>query len=127
MLVKQMEFFAWLEADCLAGGNCNFGAGSGIAADAGLAWLNGKDTKATEFNAVPRNKGLFHALEDGINCRFRFRPREAGAFDHSLYKILLDHLGRRPWAVILKNWCRPGLVLVMVETQTEIVNERTLP
>jgi hypothetical protein len=27
----------------------------------------------------------------------------------------------------LKNWCRPGLVLVMVETQTEIVNERTLP
>jgi hypothetical protein len=127
MLVKQMEFFAGLEADCFAGGNGDFGSGPGIAADAGFAGLYSEDTKATEFNAVARDKGLFHAFEDGINCRLRFRPREAGAFDHSLYKILLDHLGRRPWAVILKNWCRPGLVLVMVETQTEIVNERTLP
>jgi hypothetical protein len=91
-LIQEVKFFAWLEADCFAGGNGDFGAGSGIAADAGLAWLNGKDTKATEFNAVARNKGLFHALEDGINSGLRFCPRKAGSLYHPLYKILLDHL-----------------------------------
>jgi hypothetical protein len=87
-----MEFFAGLEADRLAGCNRNFGAGPWVAADAGLARLNGKDTEATEFNAVARDKSLFHALEDGIDSRLCFRPRKAGAFNHPLYKILLDHL-----------------------------------
>jgi hypothetical protein len=92
VLVKEMKLFAWLEADCFAGGNGDFGAGPGIATDTGLAWLNGKDTKATEFNAVARNKGLFHAFEDGINSGLRFCPRKAGSLYHPLYKILLNHL-----------------------------------
>ena len=101
ILVKQMEFFAGLEPDCLAGGNGDLGACSGIAADAGFARLYGEDTKATEFNAVARNKGLFHAFEDGIHSRLCFCSWKACSLYYPLYKILLDHLGRHPWAVIL--------------------------
>jgi len=50
-----MEFFAWLEADCFAGGNGDFGASPGVASDASFAWFDSEDTKATEFNAIARD------------------------------------------------------------------------
>jgi hypothetical protein len=44
-----------------------------------------------------------------------------------LYKILLNHLGRRPWAVIFRKMVLTGFSNVMVESRSEIVNDRTLP
>jgi len=122
-----MELFAGLEANCFAGCNGDFGAGPGIAADAGFARFDSEDTKATEFNTIARDQGLFHALKDGIDSRLCFGPRKACSLYYPLYKILLDHLGRHPWAVIWRNLVQTGFSTVMVETQTEIVNERTLP
>jgi hypothetical protein len=95
-----MEFFAWLEANCFAWGNGDFGAGPGIAADSGFARLDGKYTKSAEFNAISRNESGFHAFKDRIDSRLCFCPWKAGSFYHPLYEILLNHLGRRPWAVI---------------------------
>jgi hypothetical protein len=96
-LGEQMQFFAGLEADCLAGRNGDLCSGSGIAADACLPWLDGKDAKATEFNAIACNQCLFHALEDSVYRSFCFSSWQAGAFNNPLYKILLDHF----WAAVL--------------------------
>jgi hypothetical protein len=97
-----MELFAGLEANCFAWSNGDFGACPGIAADAGFTWLDGEDTEAAQFNAVARDEGLLHAVEDGVYGRLCFGPWQSGTLNNPLYKILLNHLGRRPWAVILE-------------------------
>jgi hypothetical protein len=95
-----MKLFARLEADSFARSDSDFGAGPGIAADTGFARLDREDAKATKFNAVASDESLLHAFEDGVYCSLRFGSREAGALNNPLYKILLNHLGRHPWAAI---------------------------
>jgi len=99
-LVEQVKLFAWLEADCFARCDGDLGAGPWVATDPGFARLDGKDTKSAEFNAVARDESRLHAFEDRIDSRLCFCPWKAGSFYHPLYEILLNHLGRRPWAVI---------------------------
>ena len=101
----------------------------GIAADAGFAWLDGEDAEAAKLNAVACDEGLLHALEDSVDGRLCFDPWQAGTLNNPLYKILLNHLGRRPWAVICvaKGVLLTGFSNVMLETKREIVNVRTLP
>jgi hypothetical protein len=43
-----------------------------------------------------------------------------------LYKILLNHLGRRPW-LYFRKVVQTGFSNVMLESRNKIVNERTLP
>ena len=97
-----MKFFAGLETNCLPGSNSDFSACSGVAADAGFTWLDGKNTEAAQFDAVARDEGLLHAVEDGVNGRLCFSSWQSGTLNNPLYKILLNHLGRRPWAVIFR-------------------------
>jgi hypothetical protein len=102
-LVEQMELFAGLEANCLAWSNRHFGACPGIAADAGFPWLNGEDPEAAQLDAITRDESLLHTIEDGVNRRLCFGSGQSGTLNNPLYKILLNHLGRRPWAVILEK------------------------
>ena len=124
-----MQLFAGLEADRFAGGDGDFGACPGIAADASLPRLDGEDAKTAEFNAVASDESSFHALEDCVHGSLCFRSWQASSLNHPLYQILLNHLGRRPWAVICvkPGTSDLGFSTVMVETRTEIVNARTLP
>ena len=98
-----MELFAGLEANCFAWSNCDLGTCPGIAADAGFAWFDGEDTEAPQFDAVTRDESLLHAVEDGVYGRLCFGSGQSGTLNNPLYKILLNHLGRRPWAVILEK------------------------
>jgi hypothetical protein len=98
-----MELFAGLEADRLAWSDGDFGTCPGIAADAGFTWLYGEDAEAAQLDAVARDESLLHAVEDGVHCGLCFGPWQSGTLNNPLYKILLNHLGRRPWAVILKK------------------------
>jgi hypothetical protein len=98
-----MKFFARLEADRFAWSNSDFSACSGVASDAGFAWLDGEDAEAAQFDAVARDEGLLHAVEDGVYRRLCFSSWQSGTLNNPLYKILLNHLGRRPWAVILEK------------------------
>ena len=75
----------------------------------------------------PAMQGLLHAVEYGVNRRFCFGPWQSGTLNNPLYKILLNHLGRRPWAVIFRKMVLTGFSNVMVESRSEIVNDRTLP
>jgi hypothetical protein len=95
-----MQLFAGLEADRFARSDRDFGACSRIAADASLPWLDGEDAKTTQFDAVASNESSFHALEDCVHCSLCFGSWQASSLNHPLYQILLNHLGRRPWAVI---------------------------
>jgi hypothetical protein len=98
-----MKFFAGLEANSLAWGYRNFSAGPGIAPNAGLPWFDCEDAEAAQLDAVARNEGLLHAVEDGVYRRLCFSSWQSGTLNNPLYKILLNHLGRRPWAVNWKN------------------------
>jgi hypothetical protein len=122
-----MQLFTGFEADCLAWGNRDLGTRSWVAANAGFAWFYGEDAESAQLNPVARDEGLLHALEDGVYGGFCFCPRQAGALNNPLYKILLNHLGRRPWAVILRRSILTWFSNVIVETRAEIVNGRTLP
>jgi hypothetical protein len=88
-----MELFAWLEADSLAGSDGDFRACPWVAADAGFSWFYGEDAEASEFDAVARNQGLLHALENSVYRSLCFRPWQSGALNNPLYKILLNHYG----------------------------------
>jgi hypothetical protein len=98
-----VELFAGLEADCFAWRDGDFGSRAGITTDAGFAWFNGEDAKAAQFDAIASDQSLLHAIEDGVYCGFCLGSWQAGALNNPLYKILLNHLGRRPWAVIFEN------------------------
>jgi hypothetical protein len=102
-LGKEMKLFAGLEAHCFARSNRDLGPCSGITSDAGLARFYGKDAETAKFNTITRDEGLFHAFEDGVYGGLCFRSWQAGTLNNPLYKILLNHLGRRPWAVIFEK------------------------
>jgi hypothetical protein len=94
-LVEDLEVFAWLEADGLAGGDGDLGAGAGVAADAGFAGLYGEDAEAAELDAVAGAEGGLHGLKDGVDGGFGLGAGEAGTFHYSLDEILLDQFGGR--------------------------------
>jgi hypothetical protein len=98
-----MKFFARLEANCFAWSNGDFSPGPGIAPNAGFAWFDGEDPEAAQLDAVARDEGLLHAVKNSVNRRLCFGSWQSGSLNNPLYKILLNHLGRRPWAVILEK------------------------
>lgn len=104
MLVEQMKLLAWLESNGFAWSDRDLSACSGVATDSGLAWLDCENSEAAQLNAISRDERLLHAVEDSVYRRLCFGSWQAGTLNNPLYKILLNHLGRRPWAVILEKW-----------------------
>jgi hypothetical protein len=88
-----MKLFTGLEADSLAGSDGDFRACPWVAADAGFSGFNCEDTKAAKLDAVARNQGLLHALENSVYRSLCFRPWQSGTLNNPLYKILLNHSG----------------------------------
>jgi hypothetical protein len=91
-----VKFFAWLKANSFAGRDGDFSAGTRVPSDAGFARFDRKNSKTPEFDAIARDEGLLHAVEDRVHRSLCFSPGESGAFNNPLYKVLLNHLGRRP-------------------------------
>jgi hypothetical protein len=89
--VEDLEVFAGLEADGFAWGDADLGAGTGIAADAGLAGLDGKDAKTAQFDAVAVGEGLLHGFKDGVDGGLCLGAGKAGTLYHPLNEVLLDH------------------------------------
>ena len=107
-LVEELKIFAGLEADGFAGGDGDFGAGAGVAADAGFAGLDGEDAEAAEFDAVACAQGLLHGFEDGVHGGFCLGARKAGAFNDPLDEVLLDQWVSPSCAESERGvrWCR---------------------
>jgi hypothetical protein len=96
-LVHQVELFAGLEADGLAGCDGDLGTGAGIASDAGFAGFYREDAETAQFYTVTLPESGLHGVEDYVDSGFRFGARESCTFDHSLNQILLDHGGCFPF------------------------------
>jgi hypothetical protein len=88
--IQGVKFLAWFETNCLTGRDADFGAGSGIAADAGLAGTNAEDAKSAQLNSVSGGQRLFETLKYSVYGRFRFGPRQASPLDNVVHYILLD-------------------------------------
>src|ERR1700690_4587535 len=89
--VNRLQFLARLEADGLAGRNGNFGPGTRIASDAGLARAHVKYAKTAQFDAVANGERLLHALEDGFDGELRLRLGDPGAVHHFIDDVELNH------------------------------------
>ena len=59
-----------------------------------------KTPKPRNSMRSPSDQCLLHAVEDRVYRRLCFSSWQSGTLNNPLYKILLNHLGRRPWAVI---------------------------
>jgi hypothetical protein len=70
-----VQFFAGLKANGFAGSDADFGASSWIAADAGFARANAKNTEAAQLDAIACGEGLLESFEYGIDGYFRFGAR----------------------------------------------------
>ena len=88
-----VQFLAGLEADSFAGSDADFGAGAGIAADAGFAGADAEDAKSAQFDALAGGQSLLEALEDRIHGCFRLGARQAGALDDVMDDVLFNQWG----------------------------------
>ena len=88
-----MQLFARLEADCLAWGDADLGAGPGIAAYACFACADAEDAKSAQFNALTGGKSLLQALEDRIHRGFCLDAGQARALDYMMDDVLLNQWG----------------------------------
>jgi hypothetical protein len=70
-----VQFFAGLKANGFARSDADFSACSWIAADAGFARANAKDTKAAQLDAIACGEGLLQSFEYSIDGYFCFRAR----------------------------------------------------
>ena len=83
-LLEQVKLLAWLEAHGLSGSDGDLSPGARIAADSGLAGLDGEDAKASEFDAVATAQGLLHRFKNGVHGGFCLGPWKAGALNYPL-------------------------------------------
>ena len=94
-VLQHVQFLAGFEADCLAGSDAHFGAGSGVAADAGLAGADAEDAKAAQLDALTGRESLLEALEDRIHGSLSLRAGQTRALNHMMYDVLLNQWAPR--------------------------------
>ncbi len=93
--IEGMQFLARLEANSFARCDADFGPGTGIAPDAGLARPYAENAKAAELNAVAFSQSLLKPFKYSVDSGFRFGPRQAGTLYDVMNDILFDQC-RRP-------------------------------
>ena len=91
--LQRVQFLAGFEANRLAGGNADLGAGAGVAADAGFAGADAEDAKAAQFDALAGGQSLLEALEDGIHGSLGLGAGQARALNHMMDDVLLNQRG----------------------------------
>ena len=69
-LVEEVEVLAGLEAYGFAGDDADFGAGAGVAADAGFSRPYVEDSETAQLDALAVRQGALHAFEDGFDSHF---------------------------------------------------------
>ena len=88
-----MQFLAGLEADGFAGGDADFSAGAGIAADTGFAGADTEDAKPAQLDALAGLQSLLQAFENRVHCRLCLGARQACALDYMMHDVLFNQRG----------------------------------
>jgi hypothetical protein len=114
-----VKFLTGLEPYGLAGSDADFGAGAGIAANAGFAGADVEDTKAAEFNSLPLGERALQSLEYRVDSGLGLIALQAGAFNHLVNDVLF-YQGFPPSGEV-------SVLTLIVETFHGIVNVAALP
>jgi hypothetical protein len=89
-LVQQVQFFAGLEPNGLAGGYADLGTGAWISSNACLAGLDVEDAKSAEFDAVIACERLLHGFENCVDGGLCLDAWQSGTLHYALNEVLLD-------------------------------------
>jgi hypothetical protein len=90
---ERVQLLAGFEADGFARRDADFGAGAGVAADAGFAGAYAEDAKSAQFDALTGRQSFFQAFEDCIHRSFGFGAGQSCALDYVMNDVLLDQSG----------------------------------
>ena len=94
-LLERLQVFARFEPNGFSWRNIHFRPRPGVPADAGFSWFDGKHTKAAQLDPIIGLEGVFHAIEDGVDCLFRFCLADSRPLHDLIHKIEFDHWNLR--------------------------------
>jgi hypothetical protein len=95
-----VQVFSGLEAHRLAGGDADFSAGAGVAADACFACADAENSESAQFDALACCESLFEALENRIHSSFGLAAGKARALDYVMDDVLLNQWGNLAGATL---------------------------
>src|SRR5580658_5686408 len=90
VLLQRLQFLAGLKANCLAGRDGDFRAGSRVAPNAGLSRAHVENAKTAEFDPVAVAQCFFHGFKDGFDCHLSLGLGDPCAVDHLVDDIELN-------------------------------------
>src|SRR5450759_342021 len=90
-LADVLEVFARFEPDRAPGRDAHFLAGTGVTADAALAWLHLEHTEPAQLDAVAPLHGGPHRVEDRVDRHLGFDLGDVGDFRHFVDDVDLNH------------------------------------
>ena len=90
--LQRLQVFAWLEAYSFSRRNVDFRARAGVPANTGLSRFDGEDAEAAQLDPIVGLEGIFHAIEDRIDCLFGFRLTHSRPLYDLIHEIKFDHL-----------------------------------
>jgi hypothetical protein len=94
-LLKRLQVFARLEPNGFSGRDIYFRSGPRVPADAGLPRFHRKHAEASQLNPIIGLEGIFHAIEDSVDCLLRFGLAHSGPLNDLINKIEFDHWNLR--------------------------------
>jgi hypothetical protein len=99
--LERLQVLAWLESYGFSRRDIDFRTSPGVSADAGLSRFYGKHAEASQLDPIIGLEGVFHAIEDGIDCLFRFRFADSRSLHDLIHEIEFDHLNLRIFFVTI--------------------------
>jgi hypothetical protein len=93
--LKRLQVFARLESHGFSRRDIHFRTRAGIPADTGFSRFYRKHTKAAQLDPIIGLEGVFHAIEDGVDCLLRFGLADSRPLHDLIHEIEFDHLNLR--------------------------------
>src|SRR5580693_6169809 len=102
VLLQRLQFLAGLKANCLAGRDGDFRAGSRVAPNAGLSRAHIEDAKTAEFDPIAVAQRFLHGFKDGFDCHLSLGLGDPRAIDHLVDDVELNQAASfgRTWPLV---------------------------
>jgi len=91
-LLERLQVLAWFEAHGLSRRNVDLRARTRVPAYTGFSRFDGEDAEAAQLDPIVGFEGIFHAIEDRIDCLFGFRLTHSRSLYDLIHEIKFDHL-----------------------------------
>jgi len=88
--MKRLQFFPWLEPNCLAGRNGNLRPSTRVPPDASFSRPDVENPKTTQLDAITIAERFFHGFKDCLHSHFRFSLCDSRSVNDFVDDIELD-------------------------------------